>query len=240
MVQASMFARILKWAGLGFLSFFILLCVSLLIALWPGIPARVPLVKFHYQAAIDRYLCSSEGKSRILPSWHTELETKFSLLKDEWSNVGPKLLAETSKLIGTPFSHSEYDIPIFLCPSLPGIGFPIMIPIRMYLKNAVVEKPWDKSEFVDMVYHEILHLYIARALHWNFWTPLLSKYRDEKLNTKIHLHLFAVQKAVYVNLGLRKQWKVVVTRNREFSSQYSRAIDIIEKEGYQPFIDELN
>ena len=113
MVQASMFARILKWAGLGFLSFFILLCVSLLIALWPGIPARVPLVKFHYQAAIDRYLCSSEGKSRILPSWHTELETKFSLLKDEWSNVGPKLLAETSKLIGTPFSHSEYDIPIF-------------------------------------------------------------------------------------------------------------------------------
>lgn len=198
-----------------------------------------PVVKFHYSAAIDKFVCPAQGKNKILKSWHDELKIKQDLLEQEWNNNGPKLLGETSKLIGKPFSYAHADIPIFLCPNLPGMGLPLMIPVRMYLQNAVVEQPWHNSEFVDMVYHEILHMYVAKALHWNYWTPLLKKYGDEDINTKIHLHLFALQKYVYFHLGMEKQWQMVVARCEEFPPQYSRAIKIVEKEGCQPFIEEL-
>ena len=230
--------RVLKWSLLAFSSLLVFLLVALVVALWPGTSANVPSVQFHYSEAIDRYLCFG-NKARIQPSWHTELEATLPLLEHEWIESGPKFLAETSKIIGKPFSYSEFDIPVFLCPSLPGIGFPLMVPVRMYLKSAVIDKPWGRSEFVDMVYHELLHVYVARALHWNFWTPLLRKYGNEDINTKIHLHLFALQKAVYINLGMEKRWLIVVSRSREFPPQYSRAIEIVEKEGYQPFVDEL-
>lgn len=239
MININTAIRALKWSAIFFLSVLVLFLASLLIALRPGTPTEIPIVTFHYSNAIDCYLCSSDEKSKILPTWHTELKEYLPFLENEWNKFGPRFLDATSKLIGKPFSYPKFDIPIFLCPNLPGTGLPLMVPVRMYLKSAVTEKPWGRSEFVDMVYHEMLHVYIARALHWNLWTPLLIKYRHEDLNTKIHLHLFAVQKAVYFNLGMEKRWQIVVARNKEFPPQYSRAINIIEKEGYQPFINEL-
>jgi hypothetical protein len=48
-----------------------------------------------------------------------------------------------------------------------------------------------------------------------------------------------VHKAVYIHLCLEKQRLKVIARNQEFSPQYARVIEIIETNGYQPFIDEL-
>lgn len=216
-----------------------ILC-SLIIFFWPGEPSKAPSVSFHYNAAIDNYLCQRKSKARILPNWHSELTSKLPQLEQVWNQLGPRLLAETSKLTGKPFPYSHYNVSVFLCPDLPGLSFPIiMVPVRMYLKHAVIQQTWGKNEFVDMVYHELLHLYVARALHWNLWTPLLKKHHNEALNTKIHLHLFALQKAVYFNLGLQKEWQIVVEENKQFPTQYSRAIAIVEEDGYQPYINEL-
>lgn len=221
-------------------SIFIFLITIILVYNWLGGPTSTsPQVTFHYIKAIDNLLCSKKGKDKIKPAWVTELKEKKPWLEQGWQAVGPQLLSETVREVGKPFTYTKINISIFLCPELPGFSFPIIIPVSMYLDSASNQSPWHRSEFIDMVYHEMLHTYIMKALHWNYWTPTLKKYSNEDFNTKLHLHLFALQKSVYLHLGMKKQWEFIVLRLNQAAPQYKRAITIINQEGYAAFVNEL-
>lgn len=210
-------------------------------AIQPGIgdPTYNPNVMFHYDNRIDRYLCPTEVQTSINDTWLIELKQRLPELNQKWQEVGPHLLAATTQLIGKPFRHNSYDIPVFLCSAIPGFGLPLVVPVNLYLNAPGKDKKWSDEEFVGAVYHELLHLYVAHALNWNLWTPLLKKYKSEAAYTKIHVHLYAIQAKVYKLLGMEREWEITVLRAKTFPAAYSRAIKIIEAEGPEPFLDEL-
>jgi len=160
-------------------------------------------------------------------------------LTNAWDGEGPSLLQTATKIIGKPFIYSEKDIPVFLCSAIPGWGLPLMVPVTPYLKTANGSDTWDNFEFIDAVFHELLHMYVVRALRWNPRTDLLKKFGNEAIYTKIHLHLYALQKAVYLASNKGDWWARTLKRTRGFGAEYQRAVDIVEQEGFEPFIKEL-
>lgn len=72
-------------------------------------------------------------------------------------------------------------------------------------------------------------------------SALLVKYKEEDIFTHTHMHLYALQKAVFLKLGLNTEWEYIVKWSREIPNKgYTRAINIVEEdEGYEPFVDEL-
>ncbi len=231
--------KTIKWLTMILSSIFLILALVLGVLLWPGASTEVPEVSFHYSAAVDQFLCPSLAKSKILPSWDNELAERAREFDRVWNMVGPNLLQAASQIVGKPFSKAHFNIPIFLCPALPGWGFPIAVPVNMFLHSASGEGALDIKEFPDVVFHEILHLYTIRALGWNFRTPLLSRFKDEAVYTKLHLHLYALQKAVYTHIKQPEKWKYIIESAKSFPPAYARAFELVELEGMQPFIDEL-
>lgn len=204
-----------------------------------GDPSSTPRIGFHYSGYIDRLICPSDARASITPVARDELKRRLPDLDRLWSKEGPALLASASRLTGKPFAQSEYDIPVFLCSALPGWGLPLMVPVNLYLRSMSGAGAWDDREFVDAVFHELLHMHVVRSLGWSLRTPLLKRLTGEAFYTKIHVHLYAVQKAVYADLGKEDYWARTVARAKTFPPEYSRAIDRVEQDGAQPWIEEL-
>lgn len=230
----------------GFFYAYLLFQIISLIVIWrkiepgKGRPSNQPLVTFSADSFVDHYICPEQGRTKIQPHWASELDARLPQLQKAWDANGPPLIQKTVEMTGMQMSHSVYDLPVFLCPVLPSWGFPIAMAGNNYLPSVDPSLQWSELEWVNAVFHELLHYYVVEALHWNYWTPMLTKYKDEATYTKFHLHLYALQKEAYTRLGRQAEWVTTVQRAKSsFAPEYSRAIDIVEKEGTASFLVEL-
>ena len=89
-----------------------------------------------------------------------------------------------------------------------------------------------------MSFHEWIHLFLQGFFDFN--SPLLQKYKDESFNVKAHLHLMALERAVYTDL---KRNDFLESANNVYRNvikgDYARSWEIVEKEGFQVFLNEL-
>lgn len=208
-----------------------------------------PRITFRYDSRIDQYFCPVARSLRVpmnsipvdvsFDRLRQDLTTELPRLQKLWDEQGPVLLKAASEMLHSKFSYEQDETLLFFCPSFPSWAKPRMISVWQYMPSVPAENRWQNVEFVDVVFHEHLHMLINRLLGWKLKSPILEKYKNEALFTKIHLHLYAVQKSVYLNLGMNREWQLIRGRNSTFPPQYRRSVEIVEQEGTQAFVDEL-
>jgi hypothetical protein len=205
-----------------------------------------PEITFKYLSRLDRFGCpifqlvgGQKISSKFNETRSGELLQKIPDLQKVWSEQGSELFRETSRILNSSFGYQKHETGVFLCDAIPSWGFPRIVRIFKSVNSQKKIEQIENEIFVDIVFHEHLHMLVYRLLKWNLESPMLDKYRDEDINTRGHLHLFAIQKMVYENLNRGQSWNKVLSENQRSAKLYRRAMEIVYLEGAEKFIEEI-
>ena len=198
--------------------------------------AGSPQVRLSYAEIFDR-VCARETKVSVDEKWRTELEIRLPEFQTAWEQSGTELLNTASTVVGKKFSEGEFSVALTLC-SFPSMSNPLLINMR-YALASFTEQPIPLDVTVSTIFHEILHRYLNDKIPEH--SKLLKKYSTESETVLSHLHLFALQKAVYLKLKQEDLLQKVITKDRTLpNGSYKRAWEIVnDLEDYHSFIQEL-
>ena len=204
--------------------------------------ADYPVVTFKYSQVFDSP-CAEMSKQPIDAAAVTELENRLDSFREHWRKEAPQLFGTTVKLTKAPFQFRETRAALSLCSGFPSISLPLTINMRFYLKSLRGEKTESMTVFSAVVFHEVLHRYVAERIETltGKTTPLLRKYKDEPLGVRNHLHVLAIMKAVYGKLGREKDLDEVAAFDQTLRSApaFKRTREIVDKEGAENLISEI-
>lgn len=141
-----------------------------------------------------------------IPLYRKELLAKVPSLQKEWDKQGRPLLMTAVILVGKPFTMQDLQAAVFLCPRYPFMGTPLALNVISYMDgpakdiSALGGTPMPIFLFVSTTFHEILHKYVNDILAKRP-SRILAITNDTELY-ETHLHVFALQKAVFEALNL--------------------------------------
>jgi hypothetical protein len=197
-----------------------------------------PKIFIEYGSSLDLQICPHGIADVVL----NEVNSRIPELQALWQSYEDDLLGATTELVRKPFLRKEETVTGLACPTLKAQAEPILIPIWPFLSSATNGHPFDQRFFIGETIHELLHRYIDGILGgMNPSTPLLNKYAGENLLVRRHLHVDAVQKAVYLRLGRTNEINAIIANDAKyFGPDYARAWEIVNQiEGFDAFIEEL-
>ena len=117
----------------------------------------------------------------------------------------------------------------------------LLVAARIVGRSSCLD-PTDSLILSGLTTHEVLHRFVDDILGGMFpSTPLLRKYREELLLVRRHLHVDALQKAIYVRMGRKPEINAIIASDSmDWGAGYARAWDIVNHhEGHEAFIREL-
>jgi hypothetical protein len=207
---------------------------------------EVPKVFFEYGYPFDLMCSIANSKSGISDETQNKAKALVQPVDHIWTGSGPKLLTGLTSVFDSGFARKELSATLILCPGFYATSHPLLLNVFPYLKKGTIDDHSAKI-LVNTIFHEIIHRYLD-----DLWgdklepksatsLPLIKKYKDEDGFTLAHIHLFAIQKTIYRNLGKSADWdEIVKWANGIPQAGYQRALDIVEKEGADKFVSELN
>jgi hypothetical protein len=197
--------------------------------------ASVPSVALVYNPAFDE-ACAERIGEPLEPATVDELERRLPTLQSAWLELGPPWLEAARDSVGRPFGFAEATASLVTCGA-PSWSRPLTINTRPYLRKSAGRRPADVRQFVRTVLHEVLHRYVANALAAGGTSELLRKYAHEPEVVRQHLHLFAIEEAVYLPQDLAgvQAFEATLMDARRFA----RARQIVRTEGKDAFLSEL-
>lgn len=206
-------------------------------------PAAYPEVTFEYSPYFDAS-CTELSKQPIEPGAIKELESRLDSFREYWRNEGPKLFETTIKITGVKFQFRETRAALYLCQ---GFGYSMSIPLLINMRYFIAAIQGDRvspmAQFSYLVFHETLHRYVSDRIESlpDDTTPLLTKYRDETLPVRSHLHLLSIVNEVYRKLEGQKGLDAVIAFEQTLKSApiLKRAREIVDKEGAEAFLREI-
>jgi len=197
--------------------------------------AEVPSILLKYSWVFDSW-CAAQTGVEIKQIERERLAAKFLDLQAAWNKTGPALLAQTEKTIGKPFYEKEMIATVFLCKKTPSMSMPLLINGNWFVSDA----PMPTDIVADIIYHELMHTYLVDHFPNLPSSPLLTKYGNEDPGVLSHLHLMALQKTVYLELGLKERIaKVIEFDSEHYKGAYKRSWEIVIQEGADKFVAEL-
>ena len=198
--------------------------------------ASIPKVIVSYADMFD-VVCAKQLTYQIDPKCVEEVTKRLPEFQSHWDQVAKDLLGTTEKAIGKKFSEHEISLALSAC-YFPSMSNPLLINIR-YSLSSVTSHPLEPSVTMSIFFHEILHRYLNNKIPAT--SHLLEKYKTENETVSSHLHLFALQKAVYLRLKQATILQKVIAKDQSLpNSSYKRTWQIVnELENYQDFIREL-
>ncbi|PIQ43115.1 MAG: hypothetical protein COV52_10425 [Gammaproteobacteria bacterium CG11_big_fil_rev_8_21_14_0_20_46_22] len=191
-----------------------------------------PEVRIQYAKIFDM-VCTNKMHYNIKPVWRNELLQRLPSIQQAWNQEGVKLLNTTQNLVHMPFRMPSYLVSLTLC-NFPSMSQPLLVNMRYSLKS-FIKKPLSLPVTLSIIYHELLHVYLDGR------TPPyagpLKKYAHLSWVVRQHLFLFAIQKAVYLKLGQKKELKAIIAMDQSLPDKaYTKAWNIVNTDGYKPFI----
>jgi hypothetical protein len=197
---------------------------------------KTPAITLFYAGMFDE-VCAQKTSYKIEAALVQEVNDRLPQWKKLWDQDGTQLLTMAIKLTGRPFPRNNISVPLSLC-SFPSMSAPLFVNVRYALKN-FTGQPNTDDVTISTIEHELLHDYIDSFLPKK--TALLTKYSSEKKMVQGHLHLFALQKAIYLALGRESTLKKVIEKDKSLpNGDYRRAWEIVnDKEDYSAFVAEL-
>jgi hypothetical protein len=211
--------------------------------------AAPPSIEISYAYLFDE-LCAQNNKYKIDPAWVAEVKSRLPQIQAAWATSGPgsTLLKTTEEIVGKNFDQKQIHVALTVC-NYPSMGDPLIINMRYSLKSFINE-PLPMDVTVDIIYHEILHNYIGGVAGPYLGevpgkipadSKLLLKYEKEDETVRGHLHLLALQKAVYLKRGHAETLQRVLAKDKSLPNKsYARAWEIVnEGDNYISFVNEL-
>jgi hypothetical protein len=197
--------------------------------------AQPPAIELRYAWVFDQW-CSAQNKIEISESSRTALNAKFETFQQFWDADGPILLKSVEQVTSLEFKQKEMIASLFLCKQTPSMSLPLLINANWFVRI----NPYPDHMLPTVILHELIHTFLVDNFTDLSSTPLLDKYRSEDTGVLAHLHLMAIEAAVYTKLGQPERLKeVIVMESDGYSGAYKRAWEIVNSEGHQKFIDEL-
>jgi hypothetical protein len=198
--------------------------------------AGTPPVQLLYADGFDA-VCAQQTKYSIQPAWIAEVNQRLPEFQREWQKRGEPLLRATEQVVGKKFHERAFQVSLSVC-SFPSMAEPLLINARFSLKSFIADAlPVDVT--VSIIFHELLHRYLSGRMPQR--SAVLARSAGEDDTVQSHLHLFAVQKAVYLRLGLRDTLERVIVKDRQLPNKsYGRTWDMLDDGGtYSALIGEL-
>ena len=221
----------LVWSGtlLGILS----LCLPWSV---PSSSQGYPEITFEYSYVPFDRACAEVAEYEIKPEWIEELNSRMDVFRQLWKERGPRLLALTVKETGIPFRQKEMQATMTLC-RFPSMSLPLLLNVRRYMATATDDNPRAMPMFVALVFHELLHTYVFEHLEAS---ALLDKYEAEPFSVKSHVHLMALLKNAYLQLGYEEELHDIIELDSTIGPIYARAWEIVnELEDHRAFVEEF-
>ena len=187
--------------------------------------------------------CTAVTKQPVEVEAIKELESRLDSFREHWRKDAPQLLGATVKLTGVKFQFRETKAALHLCRDFGSMSLPLLFQMRYFLKATEGEQARSMADFSNLVFHETLHRYVTEQIRTlpDKTTPLLTKYRDESLPIRSHLHLYAIMNEVYRKLDRQKDLESAIAfeQTLKTASTHKRAREIVDKEGADSFIREF-
>ena len=198
--------------------------------------ADVPRVKLIYSKIFDS-VCAQQTNYQINSKWTAELNQRIPELQSSWDKNGTTLIEATQTIVGKPFSEHEHAVSLSVC-SFPSMSNPLLINMR-YSLASFTSDPMKTDITISIIFHELLHRFLGSKIPAN--STLLKKYHAEEQTVLNHIHLFALQKAVYLKLNQKELLQMVIRKDQSLPNKSNaRAWEVVnDKEDFNSFIKEL-
>jgi hypothetical protein len=186
--------------------------------------ASPPQVIISYNPAMDS-VCAWLKGSAIKDSWKAELSSRQAEFEQLWISSGPKMMDAVESITGKTFSSRSATVRLTLCdiPSESFIG--IVINMR-YALQSFTPKPVPMRYKVNTLFHELLHTFLVDHPVAN--SELLKDFSTEPERVRNHLHLFALEKAVFLQLDEHQALQELVAIDSQLPGGfYKRAWEIV-------------
>jgi hypothetical protein len=200
---------------------------------------------FIQPATIFDSVCQQNTGFQVEPSMQSELAEKIGNFQNQWDKRAGRLISESEQAAGRKFTRKEYSVALTLCKWTP-MGDPaFIVSARPYLGpervDGTAKLPGSITMFVSMTHHELLHSLVDNILNQEFASSssLLEKYKSENFNVLVHLHLMAIQKAVNEKIGDPDLIQSTDKLYALIGGDYKRTWDIVNAEGTERFLAEL-
>ena len=214
------------------------LAVVGLVAFSPAAVAAPPAVTISYSPSLDT-ACSILRGYEIKNQWKEELAGKVEEYRDGWAKIGPKLLGTTERMTGRKFAAGNISAHLTLCDLPSQAIFGVSVNMR-YALASFTKNPVPMRYKIGVLYHEILHRFVEDNLSAR--SVLLAQHRDEQPRVREHLHLLALQKAVYLDLGMKDELAEIIDIDSQLpDGSYRRAWQIVNQgaDDYLKYVEEL-
>jgi hypothetical protein len=191
------------------------------------------------------------GTWKVPGGWKKELKSRIPEFQSAWDKNAIALSDASERISGRKFSRTEYSVALVLGPYLP-MARPFLMNMQSYLvSSSQPGKVLPIEAFVMLSHHELLHHLLDNIEGDEFskFSTLIQKYKikdqngfavDSNENVLGHIHLMALQRAVYEQLGRQDLLKEAANGYLNvIQGSYAEAWKIVDKEGVKPFLDEL-
>lgn len=200
--------------------------------------ASQPEVAITYSPRLDSICGFFRGYS-IKDEWKQELASRLPEFESLWVSEGPQLIDAAEAVTGKSFPPESVTAHLTLCnlPSQSIIG--ISVNMRYALKS-FTPSPVPIGYKVDTLFHELLHDFLKANPPKN--SMLLAKHHAESECTRTHLHLLALQKAVYLKLQKPMELQEIIRIDSQLDSGcYKRGWELVNAsdDEYLNYIDEI-
>lgn len=203
-----------------------------------AIPApKTPTIYISYSFLFDQ-VCEKISSQKIPLAAKTEGPARLDEFVKQWRKDSPDFFRILVNRIGRGFERNEETVSLTSC-DIPGVSDPILISLKRWLVSLGGHEPM--YGFSDVVFHELLHRYLASNFDANK-SILLKKYKNEGPQVLTHLHLMALQKMIYTEL---KRNDLLTWLDHDYNQliggDYKRAWDIVSSiESPEAFMNELS
>ena len=153
-----------------------------------------------------------------------EIENYIKKIKPIWKKYEKDILSRIQKITGLKWRDKKILVYVV------GICRPISDPLTIGIYK-------DKKVFIDTLAHELIHQiqFQNEKNIGNWWKYVFNKYKKEPFKTKGHIFLYAVHWKLLLEIFNEKRLKENIKFDGPYSD-YKRAWEIVEKEGYENII----
>lgn len=187
----------------------------------------LPKTQFHYSPIYQKRLIKVKNfrapKDEVFFKNTRKLELK-------WRKIEKKILKELEFVTGLKWQESH--IYIYITRGVVCFSSPLTMTIL------------DDIDFMlDTLIHELIHRIISENENWPIiekrWNKLISKYKKENLNTRIHVPIHAIHKHIFLKFFNQKRLEIEIERVKD-DKDYAQAWKIVQSGDYKEIIRALN
>ena len=199
----------------------------------------VPKIEFRWSWIYEQEMHNSFVKSeKDIKRRERQIKKFINNVRKEWNKKESKILKFMAKITGLNWKTKNIVCYVIWLSEKGPISDPLTIPIQLKVGKKVFKL--TPQRFIDILVHELIHnLFIQNKKVDKYFDYLIKKkYKKESMVTAIHVPVHAIHKEIYLKFFNKKRLKIEKEICKSYSD-YTKAWEIVEREGSKKIIEEL-